>query len=104
MYLLLVTNEPDNPRMPSDQLDRLLRDRLSPFTAPLVVKIRDQIHDPSHVIYGPIEEVILPPPWYPAARSPDRRRCTRVRPPRIARRHDGDRGRDAFWPSCWAAV
>ena len=64
MYLLLVTNEPDNPWMPSDQLDRLLRDRLRPFTAPLVVKIRDQIHDPSHVIYGPIEEVILPPPWY----------------------------------------
>jgi 2-polyprenyl-6-methoxyphenol hydroxylase-like FAD-dependent oxidoreductase len=64
MYLLLVTNEPDNPWMPPDHLDRLLRDRLRPFTAPLVAKIRDQIHGPSHVIYGPIEEVILPPPWY----------------------------------------
>jgi 2-polyprenyl-6-methoxyphenol hydroxylase-like FAD-dependent oxidoreductase len=64
MYLLLVTNEPDNPWMPPDQLDRLLRDRLRQFTAPLVAKIRDQIRDPSHVIYGPIEEVILPPPWY----------------------------------------
>jgi 2-polyprenyl-6-methoxyphenol hydroxylase-like FAD-dependent oxidoreductase len=64
MYLLLVTNEPDNPRMPPDQLGRLLRDRLRPFTAPLVAKLRDQIKDHSHVIYGPIEEVILPPPWY----------------------------------------
>jgi 2-polyprenyl-6-methoxyphenol hydroxylase-like FAD-dependent oxidoreductase len=64
MYLLLVTNEPDNPRMPPEQLDRLLRERLQPFTAPLVTKIRDQINDPSDVIYGPIEEVILPPPWF----------------------------------------
>jgi 2-polyprenyl-6-methoxyphenol hydroxylase-like FAD-dependent oxidoreductase len=64
MYLLLVTNEPDNPWMPPDQLDRLLRERLRPFTAPLVAKLRDQINDPSQVIYGPIEEVILPPPWY----------------------------------------
>jgi 2-polyprenyl-6-methoxyphenol hydroxylase-like FAD-dependent oxidoreductase len=64
MYLLLVTNEADNPWMPPEQLDRLLRERLQPFTAPLVTKIRDQIKDPSDVIYGPIEEVILPPPWY----------------------------------------
>ena len=64
MYLLLVTNEPDNPWMPPEQLGRLLRERLRPFTAPLVAKLRDQINDPSQVIYGPIEEVILPPPWY----------------------------------------
>jgi 2-polyprenyl-6-methoxyphenol hydroxylase-like FAD-dependent oxidoreductase len=64
MYLLLVTNEPDNPWMPPERLDRLLRERLRSFTAPLVVEIRDQINDPSDIIYGPIEEVILPPPWF----------------------------------------
>jgi 2-polyprenyl-6-methoxyphenol hydroxylase-like FAD-dependent oxidoreductase len=64
MYLLLVTNEPGNPWMPPGDLDRLLRDRLRPFTAPVVTAIRDQISDPSRVIYGPIEEVILPPPWH----------------------------------------
>jgi 2-polyprenyl-6-methoxyphenol hydroxylase-like FAD-dependent oxidoreductase len=64
MYLLLVTNEPGNPWMAPDSLDRLLRDRLRPFTAPVVTAIRDQISDPSQVIYGPIEEVILPPPWH----------------------------------------
>ena len=64
MYLLLVTNEPDNPWMPPEQLGRLLRERLRPFSAPLVAKLRDQINDPSQVIYGPIEEVVLPPPWY----------------------------------------
>jgi 2-polyprenyl-6-methoxyphenol hydroxylase-like FAD-dependent oxidoreductase len=64
MYLLLVTNEPGNPWMPAENLDRLLRERLQPFTAPVVTAIRDQIDDPSKVIYGPIEEVILPPPWH----------------------------------------
>jgi 2-polyprenyl-6-methoxyphenol hydroxylase-like FAD-dependent oxidoreductase len=64
MYLLLVTNEPGNPWMPAENLDRLLRERLQPFTAPVVTAIRDQIDDPSKVIYGPIEEVILPPPWF----------------------------------------
>lgn len=64
MYLLLVTNEPSNPWMPSDQLHRPLRERLSTFTAPQICKIRDQINDPKNVIYGPIEEVILPSPWH----------------------------------------
>ena len=64
MYLLLVTNEPGNPWMPPDQLHRLLRERLAPLTAPLVRTIHDQIDDPSKVIYGPIEEVVLPSPWH----------------------------------------
>lgn len=64
MYLLLVTNEPGNPRFEADQLARLLRERLRSFTAPLVKKIREQIEDPARVIYGAIEEVIVPSPWY----------------------------------------
>jgi 2-polyprenyl-6-methoxyphenol hydroxylase-like FAD-dependent oxidoreductase len=64
MYLLLVTNEPGNPRFETDQLARLLRERLHSFTAPLVRQIREQIEDPARVIYGPIEEVIIPSPWY----------------------------------------
>ena len=64
MYLLLVTNEPGNPWFEADQLARLLRERLQSFTAPLVAQIRDQIEDPTRVIYGPIEEVIIPSPWY----------------------------------------
>ena len=64
MYLLLVTNEPGNPWMKSDQFARMLRERLEPFGAPLVRKIRDQIEDTSSIIYSPIEEVIIPSPWY----------------------------------------
>jgi 2-polyprenyl-6-methoxyphenol hydroxylase-like FAD-dependent oxidoreductase len=64
MYLLLVTNEPGNPWMDPGHLDALLRERLQSFTAPEVVAIRGQIAGPSQIIYGPIEEVILPAPWY----------------------------------------
>lgn len=64
MYLLLVTNEPGNPRMDNSRLPQLLRQRLEPFEAPLVSRIRERIKDSSPVIYGPIEEVIIPSPWY----------------------------------------
>ena len=63
MYLLLVTNEPGNPRMPQDQLDRLIRERLAQFGG-LIADVRERIDDPRSVVYGPIEEIILPPPWY----------------------------------------
>jgi 2-polyprenyl-6-methoxyphenol hydroxylase-like FAD-dependent oxidoreductase len=63
MYLLLVTNEPDNPRMASDRLHLLLRERLAQF-AHLVAPVRESIADPGSVLYTAIEEIILPPPWY----------------------------------------
>jgi len=64
MYLLLVTNEPDNPWLEANQLPHLLRERLQSFRAPLIRQLSDQIEDPARVIYGPIEEVIIPSPWY----------------------------------------
>ena len=63
MYLLLVTNEPDNPWMVADELHVLLRKRLAQF-GHLVAPVRESIADPCSVVYGPIEEIILPPPWY----------------------------------------
>jgi 2-polyprenyl-6-methoxyphenol hydroxylase-like FAD-dependent oxidoreductase len=64
MYLLLVTNEPDNPWMPPDQLHALLSERLSSFEGTLMPAVRASLRDPADVVYVPIEEVILPPPWY----------------------------------------
>jgi 2-polyprenyl-6-methoxyphenol hydroxylase-like FAD-dependent oxidoreductase len=63
MYLLLVTNEPDNPRMAADKLHLLLRERLAQF-GHLVAPVRESITDPRSVVYTAIEEIILPPPWY----------------------------------------
>ncbi|WP_163538087.1 FAD-dependent monooxygenase [Gracilibacillus sp. YIM 98692] len=63
MYLLLTTSEPGNPRMPEDQLDQLLRDRLADFGGQ-VAEAREQIVDPNEVVYRPIFSFILPSPWY----------------------------------------
>jgi 2-polyprenyl-6-methoxyphenol hydroxylase-like FAD-dependent oxidoreductase len=63
MYLLLVTNEPDNPRMAADDLHVLLRERLAQF-GHLVAPVRASIGDPQSVVYTAIEEIILPSPWY----------------------------------------
>jgi len=63
MYLLVVTNEPGNPRMPADRLHELLRARLAGFSGPIGA-IRDSIDNSHAVLYVPIEEIILPPPWH----------------------------------------
>jgi 2-polyprenyl-6-methoxyphenol hydroxylase-like FAD-dependent oxidoreductase len=63
MYLLVVTNEPSNPWMVSDQLHVLLKQRLVQFGG-MVGAVRDEINDPTRIVYTAIEEVILPAPWY----------------------------------------
>lgn len=63
MYLLLVTAEPGNPRMPPDQLHALLRERLAEYGG-IVGALRDQISDPAAVVYRPMEVVMLPTPWH----------------------------------------
>jgi 2-polyprenyl-6-methoxyphenol hydroxylase-like FAD-dependent oxidoreductase len=63
MYLLLVTAEPGNPRMPADQLHLLLRERLEEYSG-IVGSLRDQITDPAAVVYRPMEVLMVPAPWY----------------------------------------
>ena len=63
MYLLLVTNEPGNPRMDPDRLDVLLRQRLQQF-GHHVATVRDSIRGPAGIVYTAIEEIILPQPWH----------------------------------------
>jgi 2-polyprenyl-6-methoxyphenol hydroxylase-like FAD-dependent oxidoreductase len=63
MYLLLVTHEPGQPRMPADQLHLLLRDRLAEYGG-YVAQLREQITDPHAVVYRPMETMFVPPPWH----------------------------------------
>lgn len=63
MYLLLMSAEPGNPRMPDDRMHELLRDRLQEFGG-MVAEAREQITDPASVVYRPIFSFILPSPWY----------------------------------------
>jgi len=63
MYLLLVSNEPENPWFEAEQLGQLLSERMKPFKG-MLADLRDEVATASGIIYVPIEEVILPLPWH----------------------------------------
>lgn len=63
MYLLLVTAEPGNPRLPQDELHVLMRERLQEYGG-IVATLAEQITDPGCVVYKPMESLLVPSPWY----------------------------------------
>ena len=63
MYMFLTTSEPGNPWMPEDRLHELMRARLHGH-AGLAGEIRERIRDPDHVVYKPMETILVPRPWY----------------------------------------
>jgi len=63
MYMFLTTSEPGNPWMPEDRLHELMRARLHGHGG-LAGEIRERIQDPGHVVYKPMETILIPPPWY----------------------------------------
>ena len=62
MYMFVVSAEPGNPRMPTDQLATLMRARLTGFTG-IIAELGEQITDPVGVVYKPMENLLLPDPW-----------------------------------------
>lgn len=63
MYMFLVTAEPGNPRLPADQLHVLLRERLAEYGG-IVGRLREQVTDPTAVVYRPMEVMALPHEWH----------------------------------------
>jgi 2-polyprenyl-6-methoxyphenol hydroxylase-like FAD-dependent oxidoreductase len=63
MYLFAVTAEPGNSRMPPENLAWLLRERISEYSG-FVAELREQITEPSEVVYRPMESMLLPSPWW----------------------------------------
>ncbi|MCX5388027.1 FAD-dependent monooxygenase [Streptomyces sp. NBC_00083] len=63
MYLLHVTPEPGNPRHAKEQFYSHLTERLDGYTG-LIGELRDRIKPDDDIVYAPIEEVLLPLPWY----------------------------------------
>ena len=62
MYILLVRPKPWPARFDLDHLPAMFRKRLEPF-AGVIGDIRDRVTDGDNVLYGPIHEVRLAPPW-----------------------------------------
>jgi 2-polyprenyl-6-methoxyphenol hydroxylase-like FAD-dependent oxidoreductase len=63
MYLFAISKEPGNPHHDPGRLHELLRERLAGYTG-LVGEICAGLTEHSGVVYSPMSEVMLPPPWY----------------------------------------
>ncbi len=62
MYLLLVTSEPAGLHYDPAEFAQMLRERLAEYEGPLG-DIRENLKDDDDIIYSPLSEVLLPPPW-----------------------------------------
>ena len=63
VYIGGVTKEPGNPRYERERLPALCREKFAEFGG-LAPRLLAQVREPAQVVYTPIEEVLLPPPWY----------------------------------------
>jgi 2-polyprenyl-6-methoxyphenol hydroxylase-like FAD-dependent oxidoreductase len=63
MYLLLVTPEAEGVHYDESRFADMLRERLAPFGG-IIGDIRDAIRDGDDIVYGPLSEVMVPPPWH----------------------------------------
>jgi 2-polyprenyl-6-methoxyphenol hydroxylase-like FAD-dependent oxidoreductase len=64
MYLFVTEDRPENEFVdPASFLDRL-KDLLARFPAPLMQQVRAQLSEHSQVIYRPLENLLVPAPWY----------------------------------------
>lgn len=64
MYLLYITKWPtEELDIPQPALADVLRARLESFGGEIAA-VRDRIDDPSKVVYRPVENILVPSPWY----------------------------------------
>ena len=63
MYVYLVQNLPEFVRLADSQLISVMHEQLTDFGG-LLAAARDEIRDPSAIVYRPISSFILPSPWY----------------------------------------
>ena len=64
MYLFVNENAPEPRWMAGDGADTVLRDTLAPFPDPLVQAMRGMITAEAHIVYRPIEQLLMPLPWH----------------------------------------
>ena len=65
MYILTIEKPPEDApiRLESEGIAAVYRERLAQFGGP-VAEHRDLIVDDEAVVYRPVENVLVPPPWY----------------------------------------
>jgi len=64
MYLFVTEDRPNNDRIDPARFVDMLKAMLAQFSAPTVKAIRDTLNESSHVVYRPLESMLLPRPWF----------------------------------------
>ena len=64
VYLFLTEDKPVNEFIAPELLTDKLLDLLTKFPSPTLQWVREQISENSQVIYRPLEQLLLPRPWY----------------------------------------
>ena len=63
-YLFFLEHSAEHLSYPDDQLHVLLRERLEPFSAPVVRDALAQLTNPSQITFRPYDITLVPPPWH----------------------------------------
>ncbi|WCB93301.1 Aurachin C monooxygenase/isomerase [Baekduia alba] len=64
MYVLYITKWPqDRLKIPAEELPALMRSRLEIFGGE-IADVREQITDPEGVVFRPVDNILVPRPWY----------------------------------------
>ena len=63
MYLFVTEDRPSNDRIDPVRFVELLKALIAPFGAPVVKAVHDALNESSHVVYRPLEALLLPRPW-----------------------------------------
>jgi 2-polyprenyl-6-methoxyphenol hydroxylase-like FAD-dependent oxidoreductase len=64
MYLFLTEDRPTNTHVKEDELLPQLQTLLDQFTAPVPAYVRSVLSTESHIVFRPLEALLLPEPWY----------------------------------------
>jgi 2-polyprenyl-6-methoxyphenol hydroxylase-like FAD-dependent oxidoreductase len=64
MYLFVTEDRAENTFVDPAAFLPLLKDLLARFPAPLMQALRDQLDENSQIVFRPLEQLLMPQPWY----------------------------------------
>jgi len=63
-YIFVTVDQPAKLRLNESEYLGLFKKLLEPFTAPLVVSLREGLNESNSIVYRPLEALMLPRPWH----------------------------------------
>jgi len=63
MYIFVTEDRPSNDRIDPERFLTILSALIAPFTAPVMQFVKAKLGESSHIVYRPLEALLLPRPW-----------------------------------------